>query len=60
MEDLVVLQPRCTNPDSDWTQTHDWVVNRLGVLFGPVGHKVKIHKITPATDKERGDIEIKD
>ncbi len=23
-------------------------------------HKVKIHKITPATDKERGDIEIKD
>jgi hypothetical protein len=26
---------------------------------GSVGHKVKIHKITPATDKERGDIEIK-
>ena len=25
-----------------------------------MGHKVKIHKITPATEKERGDIEIKD
>ena len=24
-----------------------------------MGHKVKIHKITPATAKERGDIEIK-
>ena len=25
-----------------------------------MGHKVKIHEITPATGKERGDIEIKD
>jgi hypothetical protein len=25
-----------------------------------VGHKVKIHKITPGTGKERGDIEMKD
>jgi hypothetical protein len=25
-----------------------------------VGNKVKIHKITPATGKERGDLEIKD
>jgi hypothetical protein len=25
-----------------------------------VGHRVKIHKITPATGKERGDLEIKD
>ena len=25
-----------------------------------MGHKVKIHKITPATDKEQGDIEVKD
>ena len=45
-------------------QSHDWVVYTklysLGVLFGSVGHKVKIHKITPPTDKERGDIEIKD
>jgi hypothetical protein len=24
-----------------------------------VGHRVKIHKITPATGKERGDLEIK-
>ncbi len=25
-----------------------------------MGHRVKIHKITPATGKERGDLEIKD
>jgi hypothetical protein len=25
-----------------------------------VGHRVKIHKITPVTGKERGDLEIKD
>ena len=25
-----------------------------------MGHRVKIHKITPVTVKERGDIEIKD
>ena len=30
------------------------------MFLGSVGHKVKIHKITPATGKERGDIEIKD
>ena len=41
-------------------QTHDWVVYKVVVIFGSVGHKVKIHKITPGTDKERGDIEIKD
>ena len=41
-------------------QAHDWVVYRLGVMFGSVGHKVKIHMITPATGKQRGDIEIKD
>jgi hypothetical protein len=28
-------------------------------LIGSVGHIVKIHKITPATGKERGDIWIK-
>jgi hypothetical protein len=27
---------------------------------GSVGHRVKIHKITSATGKERGDIEIMD
>ena len=32
---------------------------RLGSL-GSVGPRVKIHKITPATGKERDDIEIKD
>ncbi len=37
------------------SQVHDWV----GIL-GSVGHKVKIHKITPATGKERGDLETKD
>jgi hypothetical protein len=30
------------------------------VILGSVGHRVKIHKITPATGKERGDLEIKD
>ena len=42
------------------SQVHDWVVCKLGVLLGSVGHKVKIHKITPVTGQERGDIEIKD
>ena len=41
-------------------QVHDWVVYRVGGILGSVGHKVKIHKITPATGKERGDLEIKD
>jgi hypothetical protein len=36
------------------------MVYRLGGIFGSVGHRVKIHKITPATGKERGDLEIKD
>ena len=42
------------------SQVHDWVVYRLGVILGSVGHKVKIHKITPSTGKKRGDLEIKD
>ena len=42
------------------SQVHDWVVYRLGDISGSVGHKVKIHKITPTTGKERGDLEIKD
>ena len=42
------------------TQVHDWVVYRFGGILGSVGHRVKIHKITPATGKERDDIEIKD
>jgi hypothetical protein len=42
------------------SQVHDWVVYRLGDILGSVGHRVKIHKITPATGKERGDLEIKD
>ncbi len=41
-------------------QVHVWVVYKLGTLLGSVGHRVKIHKITPVTGKERGDIEIKD
>ncbi len=42
------------------TQVHDWVVYRLGGILGSVGHRVKIHKITPAQGKERGDEEIRD
>ena len=42
------------------SQVHDLVVYKLGTLLGSVGHRIKIYKITPATDKERGDIEIKD
>ena len=36
------------------------MVYRLGDILGSVGHRVKIHKITPVTGKERGDLEIKD
>jgi hypothetical protein len=42
------------------SQVHDWVVYKLGALLSSVGHRVKIHKITPATGKGRGDIEVKD
>jgi hypothetical protein len=42
------------------SQVHDWVMYRLGGILGSVGHRVEIHKITPATGKERGDLEIKD
>ena len=42
------------------TQVHDWVVYKLGVLLGSVGHRVKIHKITTTTGKERGGLELKD
>jgi hypothetical protein len=34
------------------SQVHDWVVYKL-VVLGSVGHRVKIHKITPATGKEQ-------
>ena len=36
------------------------MVYRFVGILGSVGPRVKIHKITPATGKERGDIEIKD
>ncbi len=42
------------------TQVHDWGVYRLGGILGSVVHRVKIHKITTATGKERGDVEIRD
>ena len=42
------------------SQVHDWMVYKMGALLGSSGHRVKIHKITPATGKERGDLEIKD
>jgi hypothetical protein len=35
-------------------------VYKLGSLLGSVENRVKIHNITPATGKERGDLEIKD
>jgi hypothetical protein len=38
------------------SQVHDWVVYRLGDILGSVGHRVKIHKVTPATGKERDDL----
>jgi hypothetical protein len=42
------------------TQVHDWVVYRFGDILGSVGHRVKIDKSTPATGKERDDIDFKD
>ncbi len=45
---------------SEFLHVHDWVVYRLGVILGSVDHRVKIHKITSTTGKERGDLEIKD
>jgi hypothetical protein len=42
------------------TTVHDWVVRRLGGILSSVGHRVKIHSITPATGKGRGDVEIRD
>jgi hypothetical protein len=42
------------------TQVHDWVVRRLGGILSSVGHRVKIHHITPVSDKERGDVEMRD
>ncbi len=41
-------------------QVHEREVYKLGALLGSVGHRVKIHKITSATGKDRGDIEIRD
>ena len=36
------------------------VVYSLGGILGSVGHRVKVHNITPATGKEWGDLEIED
>ena len=33
------------------SQVHDWVVYKLGTLFGSVGHRIKIHKITSVSCK---------
>jgi hypothetical protein len=32
----------------------------LGGILGSLVHRVKIHKITPVTGEERGDLEIKE
>jgi hypothetical protein len=45
---------------NQWFQVHEWVVYEVDVLLDSVGNKVKIHKITPTTGIERGDIEIRD
>ena len=45
---------------SSVSQVHDWVVYKVRTLLGSVGHRVKIHKITPTTVKELGDLEVKD
>ena len=42
------------------TQVHDWAVYKLSGILGSVGHRVKIHKVTPPQGKERGDLEIRD
>ena len=42
------------------SQVHEWPRYKSGVLLDSVGHTVKIHKITPVTGKERGDIQIRD
>ncbi len=39
---------------------YDWVVYRLDDILGSVVHRVKTHKSTSATGKERDDLEIKD
>lgn len=38
--------------------THEWFVYRLSSILLSIGHRVKTHKVTPAPDNERGDIEI--
>ncbi len=40
--------------------THEWIVYRLSLLLRSVSHRVNTHRITPAADNERGDIEIQD
>jgi hypothetical protein len=45
------------NKETAAAQVHDWVVRRLGGILSSVDHRVKIHNITPATVKERGDVE---
>ena len=40
--------------------THEWRVYKLSLLLSSVGHKVKTHRMTPATGNEHGDIQIKD
>jgi hypothetical protein len=42
------------------TEVYDWAVYKLSGILGSVGHRVKIHKITSAKGKERGDLEIRD
>jgi hypothetical protein len=57
---FVVFEKKKNGSQAAALQAHDWVVYRLGGILGSVGRRVKIHKITPTTGKERGDPEIKD
>ena len=59
LNDIVGDHFQTCQTKSATSQVHDWVVYKMGTLLGSVGH-TKIHKITPTTDKERGDLEIKD
>ncbi len=40
--------------------SYEWIVYRLSLLLRSVGHRLKTHRITPATGNERDDIEIQD
>ncbi len=52
--DLYGVHLQTCQSTSEISQVHEWVVHKWIVLLGSVGHRVKIHKITTSTGKERG------